>query len=179
MNLKIGGGGRLQVYDPKDGQYTKENAKSLNKIDKENLVVLYIFGLDDGSSIIHFPDSNIHDREYCELFVKYIRASIRNVDVTIEKPKMTYLITKKVDSDKSEFLKFLGYSSDNLDELCDDIRWNTDFKTLKFKCINQHTFNVEAKTKIKGYVVTTGWQINKDGTIRFLTLVPGGDKKWK
>lgn len=66
-----------------------------------------------------------------------------------------------------------------MNKLADDIRWNTDFKTLSFKLINGFTFNAEAKTVLNGYIVTTGWQISKNGDVRLLTLIPGGDKKWR
>ena len=179
MKYKIGGGSHLQLYDPSDGQYVEENYKSLNKADIENIVMLYVFGLDYDHLKIHFPDPKIHDEEYCKLFTKYIRDFISNVDVIIDPPKMNYLLSEQKGRDKSKFLLNIGYSPNNPGELSDDIRWNTEFKTTQFKLLNDFTYNVMAKTKLKGYIVTTGWQINKDGSVRFLTLVPGGDKQWK
>ncbi len=47
-----------------------------------------------------------------------------------------------------------------------------DFRTATFKAINSFTFNFEAKITINNYVVTTAWQLSKDGDIRLLTLIP-------
>ena len=179
MKFKIGGGNHLQLYDPNDGQYVEGNYKKLNETDMENLVLLYVFGLDYAHLKIHFPDPKIHDEEYCKLFAKYMRGFISERDAIIEAPKMGYLLTKHKGKDKSSFLMGLGYSIESLSDLMDDIRWGTDFKTISFKSIHEYSYNVQAKTTLKGVVVTTGWQISKDGSVRLLTLIPGGDKLWK
>lgn len=64
------------------------------------------------------------------------------------------------------------YNQDNALQLIEDIRQNMDFRTATFKAINSFTFNFEAKTTINNYVVTTAWQLSKDGDIRLLTLIP-------
>ena len=38
---------------------------------------------------------------------------------------------------------------------------------------------VEAKTVLKGKLVKTIWRIEKNLTINFIILIPGGDKQWK
>lgn len=179
MNLKIGGGDHLQTYDPNDGQYTKASLLDLKEKDMRNLVLIYVFGMDDLDLKIHFPDYRIHEADYCEMFVKYIRKFIRNEDALIEPSKIMYLLTNQIGRDKSAFLKRLGYSESNEQKLINDIKYSTDFRTLSFKSINQYTFNAEAKTTLNNYVVTTAWQIQKDGQIRLITLIPGGDKKWR
>ena len=179
MNLKLGGGDHLQTYDSNDGQYKKASLLDLREKDMKNLVLIYVFGMDDFDLQIHFPDYRIHEIDYCEMFVKYIRKYIRSENILIEPSKIKYLFTKQIGRDKSDFLKKLGYLEENEQELMDDIKSNTDFSTLTFKTINQYTFNAEAKTMLKNYVVTTAWQIQRDGYIRLITLIPGGDKKWK
>ncbi|HBM99653.1 MAG TPA: hypothetical protein DD384_00135 [Firmicutes bacterium] len=179
MNLKIGGGDHLQTYDPNDGRYRKASLLDLKERDMRNLVLIYVFGMDDLDLKIHFPDYRIHEAEYCEMFVKYFRKFLKSEDALIEPSKITYLLTKQIGRDKSVFLKKLGYSESNEQKLINDIKFNTDFCTLSFKSINQYTFNAEAKTTLNNCVVTTAWQIQKDGRVRLLTLIPGGDKKWK
>lgn len=179
MEFKLGGGRHLQPYDPENGQHTDEDLVKIKEKDMENLVLIYIFGIDYDHLSIHFPNYKIHDDEYCELFAKYIRQYIKNMDVVIEERKMGYLLKKADSDDKSEFLLGLGYDPADIRKLISDIRWDTDFTVSKFKVLNKFTFNIMAKTTLKGKIVTTAWQINKDGTVRFITLIPGGDKIWK
>ena len=179
MEFKLGGGRHLQPYDPENGQYTDEDFAKIKEKDMENLVLIYIFGLDYDHLSFHFPDYRIHDKEYCEMFAKYIRQYIKNEDVVIEERKMGYLLRKTNADDKSEFLLGLGYDLADIRKLMSDIRWGTDFTVSKFRNIGEFTFNIMAKTTLKGKVVTTAWQISKDGTVRFITLIPGGDKIWK
>ncbi len=179
MEFKLGGGKHLQPYDPENGQYTNEDLVRIKEKDMENLVLIYIFGLDYDSFYIHFPNYKIHDNDYCKLFVKYIRTYIKNIDVVIEERKMNYLLKEVKSDDKSKFLLDLGYDFINTEILMDEIRWGTDFKTSKFRNISKYTFNIMTKTTLRGKIVTTGRQINEDGTVRFITLIPGGDKIWK
>ncbi len=179
MAFKIGGGHHLQAYDPNDGQYVKENFAIWNDKDKGALTMLLYYRLENDSYIIHFPDFNIHDKQYCEMFVEYAKKYIESDDIIIERSKMAYLLTEQVGHDKSRFLARIGYNLQNYETLMDDIKWNTDFKTLKYKIIKVHSLNVMAKTILNGYIVTTAWQLKPDGTLKFITLIPGGDKKWK
>ena len=179
MEFKLGGGRHMQPYDSENGQYTVEGASGLGGKDMENLVLVYLFGMDYDHLKFHFPNFKIHDEDYCEMFVKYIRRYIKNEDAIVETRKIEYLLSVHYQSDKSSFLNKIGYNHDNAEQLIEDIRWNTDFQTSTFKTINNFTFNFEAKTIINNYVVTTAWQLSKNGDVRLITLIPGGDKKWK
>lgn len=105
MDFKLGGGRHLQPFDPENGQYTDKDIMSLREKDLENLVLIYIFGMDYRHLKIHFPDYRIHDKEYCDIFVKYVRNYVKNSDVIIEEPKMRYLLTIQYGRDKSSFLR--------------------------------------------------------------------------
>ena len=140
----------------------------INSLNKHKLLISF-----------RFPNYKIHDDEYCKLFVKYIRQFIRNEDVIIEERKMGYLFSLSYGRNKSYFLNKIGYNENDINKLINDIRMNTDFKTSTFKVITKFTFNFEAKTILNNYIVTTAWQLNNDGNIRLITLIPGGDKKWK
>ncbi len=179
MNFKIGGGDRFQEYDPEDGRYKEKNFEALLEEDMKNLVLGHIFGIKSNEYLIRFPHYGIHDDEYCKLFVKYIRKHIDLGDAEIAESKINYLLTEQKGRDKSKFLLELGYNLRCSEALIDDIYEGTDFKTLEFKKMTEYSLNARAKTKLKGYIVTTAWQINKDGTVRFITLIPGGDKIWK
>lgn len=179
MDLKIGGGNRLQEYDHEDGRYKDNDCASSLEKDMENLVLGYLFCIESNKSLIRFPHYGIHDDDYCELFVKYIRKNITLGDVEIADSKMNYLLSEQKGRDKSKFLLNLGYNLTCPEALIEDICNGTDFKTLEYKKLTSHSLNAKAKTKLKGYLVATGWQINKDGTVRFITLIPGGDKIWK
>ena len=179
MDFKLGGGRHMQPYDPENGQYIIEDASVIGEKDMENLILVYLFGLDFDYLKFHFPNYKIHDKDYCEMFVKYIRRFIKNENAIVETRKIEYLLSVHYQRDKSSFLNKIGYNHDNVDRLIEDIRWNTDFQTATFKTINNFTFNFEAKTTINNYVVTTAWQLSKNGDVRLITLIPGGDKKWK
>jgi len=179
MEFKLGGGRHMQPYDPENGQYTDEDALIIGEKDMENLVLVYLFGMDYDHLVFHFPNYKIHNEDYCEMFVKYIRRFIKNEDAIVETRKIEYLLSVHYQRDKSSFLNKIGYNRDNVEQLIEDIRWNTDFQTATFKTINNFTFNFKAKTTINNYVVTTAWQLSKNGDIRLITLIPGGDKKWK
>lgn len=179
MKFKLGGGDYLQPYDEKNGQYTDGDCLKVKEKDLENLVLKYIYGLDYKNLTFHFPNYKIHDEVYCELFIKYVRQFIKNDDVIIQPEKMKYLLLCKFKDDKSAFFKKIGYSEFDSERLMNDIRRNTKFETSSFKRINKYTFNFEAKTILNNYTVTTAWQLNEDGDVRLITVIPGGDKIWK
>lgn len=179
MGFKLGGGNHMQPYDSNNGQYTDKELSKINNQDMKNLALVHIYGFNDKELIFHFPNYKIHTKEYCKLFVEYIRNFINNDDVIIENSKMVYLLTKLKQNDKSLFLQNIGYNTNDLQELMNDIRKGTNFKKSEFKIIRETTFNIQAKTILKGYVVTTAWQLKEDGNVRLITLIPGGNKIWK
>lgn len=179
MEFKLGGGKHLQPYDSENGQYADKEILDKGDKDMENLVLVYIFGLDYGHLTFHFPNYKIHDKDYCDLFVKYTRRYIRNEDVVIEDKKAIYFLTWQYGNDKSEFFIGLGYSISNLQKFIYDIRSGTAFEKSEFSRICDKCFSFKTQTTLKGYIITSIWQIHADGTVRLVTLIPGGDKIWK
>lgn len=177
--FKLGGGNHMQPYNPDNGQYTDEDIGKIKEKDMENLVLIYLYGLNYDHLKIHFPNYKIHDKDYCDMFIKYIRDFINKENAKVEKKKIVYLLTYQRERDKSIFLDKLGYNYSNIELLIEDIRWGTDFSTATFKVINKYTLSFEAKTTISHCVVTTAWQLLSNGEVRLITLIPGGDKKWK
>ena len=112
----------------------------------------------------------------CALFVEYARKSIHGAEMDIR--KCDYLLTFSKDSDKSKFLETLGYSLSAPGKLRTDILCNTNWQTLTFSSYLKQCFRCIAQTNLNGKLVTTVWELRKDFTLRFLTLIPGGDKKW-
>lgn len=60
-----------------------------------------------------------------------------------------------------------------------DIYNGTDLRTMIFSRYDNGCFACLAETKLKGLSVTTVWEIQKNLDIRFITLIPGGEKRWK
>lgn len=176
MPYKLGGGNHLQYYDEENGKYSDETKTKLMEKDKENLALLKLFDIKFCKYKLHFPNYNIHDVDYCIDFVEYFKNDIKN-KIIIEN-KLKYLLTYNENNDKSKFLISMGYNIENLKELYNDIILNTDFKTIKYKDIDKYGLRVKAKTILKGKTVTTGWMFERNFNLRFLTLIPGGDKEW-
>ena len=59
----------MQPYDRENGQYAEEDIAAIRKSDMTNLVLVYLYGLDNESVAFHFPKYEIQGKEYCELFV--------------------------------------------------------------------------------------------------------------
>ena len=177
MAYKKGGGNKLQLYDESTGQYDEETKARINEEDKKALVLVHYFGVPYNELSFHFPIYGLHDDEYCDIFVKYARKVIKRFD--IDNDKMIYLLKYHSANDKSEFLNKIGYSSDNPDELCSDIYCHTDVQTLTFTRYKKGYLGCIAKTTLKGKVVTSVWSLEKNFHIRFITIIPGGDKRWK
>ncbi len=139
--------------------------------------MVYYFGLSDDSLIFHWPLPKVHDSEYCQMFVRYARSQTRGKEMDIR--KCDYLLTYSKNRDKSEFLKKIGYEKSNPEKLKLDILYGTDFKTLSFSRYDQGCLSCVAKTTLKGKIVTTTWELMRNLKVRFITLIPGGDKRWK
>ena len=177
MPYKKGGGNKLQFYDDADGQYDDETRAKLNEDDKKALVLVHYFGISYNESPFHFPTYGIHDEEYCDIFVKYSRNLVKNL--SIDKNKALYLLSRNTANDKSAFLVSIGYSLNNQDELISDICYHTDLHSLIFARHKKGYLGCVAKTVLNGRVVTTVWSLERDLSLRFITLIPGGDKRWK
>lgn len=170
-DYKKGGGDKEQLYDPANGQYTR-NPQCLK--DEENLVLLKLFNIKTNSSIA-YPDMKIHDRDYCELLVAY-GLDLKNP--FIDKRKITqYLLVKQAISDKSEFLKHIGYTLNNPDDLYWAIIKGTPFKYKRLSKFTEKSLNFETETVIKDLVkdrnikLTSVWFIRKDFEVNFVTLI--------
>ncbi len=177
MPLKKGGGNHLQFYDGADGQYDDEEKARINEEDKKALSLVHYFGLSFNELVFHFPTFGLHDDEYCRLFVQFSRKAVKRFKV--DEMKIVYLLKPRERDDKSKFLHALGYSIDGVEELRADIHCGTTIDTLMFKEFSKFGIKCEAKTVLKGKIVTTAWMLENDFTIRLITLIPGGDKKWK
>ena len=180
MKLKPGGANKLQEYDEETGEYididklSKDEINALCEKDKENLVMQYYFGLVDICSPIRFPTKEIHDQEYCEIYISYIKNRLK--DCIVPQPKIKYLLTFSVVSDKSKFLKRIGYNTENsIRDLMSDITLNTNFKTLKFvRYYPDGKLGCTATTILNNYKVNTIWAIDKNNKAQLVTLIPGG-----
>lgn len=177
MPYKKGGGNLPQLYDIETGQYDDETKTKINENDKKSLVLVHYFGIHYNELDFHFPAYGLHDDEYCDIFVKYCRRIIRNFDVDIN--KCVYFLRPTVKNDKSKFLVSLGYSISNPENLLSDIYCNTYVDTLTFSSFNKGYLRCIAKTILKGKIVTSVWELKTNFHIRLITIIPGGDKKWK
>lgn len=178
MPLKTGGGNHLQKYNQNDGQYISSNKAELCEKDKENLVLLHYFGVDSPNMTYHFPILGVHDEEYYSLFLRHIKYSnmlrASNIDIN----KCRWLLTYHENNDKSLFLAKIGYDFGDIEKLKSDIINFTDFNSLRLPVLTMYGLKCIAKTILNGYIVSTVWQIEDDLSIRLITLLPGGDKKW-
>jgi len=181
MPYKIGGGNHLQFYDESNGQYDDQTKAKMLDEDKINLYMVYLFGEDDifKDKVFHYPLQGVHDHEYNELFVKYYRRYVK--EFTIDENKLRYLFKYDSKKDKSQFLYHqLGYSPrDCITALELDLKYNTEIQSMRYSRYNDKCLTVEAKTTIRGCIVTTIWELTKELKLRLITLIPGGDKKWQ
>ena len=177
MPVKIGGGNKLQYYDKESGEYTDEQKLDLNENDKENLVMYHYYGIDDKTIIFHFPCFKIHDSEYCEMFCIFLRS--KTIIKQINPSKASYLLRYNKDRDKSLFLNALGYHTGDENLLISDIVLNTDLNSITFAGLNEWGLRVKAKTTLNNKILTSIWMINKKLEMKFVTMIPGGDKLWK
>jgi len=177
MPYKKGGGNHLQYYDQKDGEYDDATLEEINKKDKENITMVYYFGLKYGDLTFHWPTVKVHDDEYCSIFVRYAREQISNYDISNQ--KINYLLKFDKNKDKSKFLESLGYNHDNENDLIKDIYNYTDELSLTYSSYDNGCLKCIAKTNLRGKIVTTVWELQKGFVLRLITLIPGGDKIWK
>lgn len=181
FNKKIGGGGHLQYYDLENGQYCEEDIIKFQDDDMKNLILYYYFGLEYNNILFHFPNIKIHNNEYCEVFVKYIRRNKLYKNPYINENKIkNYLFKKRDVDDKSKFIiNILGYKNDinGWNELNFDIINNTDFTNMKFHGNFIKTLKIRAITKLKDknnniYFCTTIWELEENLNLKFITLLP-------
>lgn len=186
MKLKIGGGDHLQAYDEDTGQYTDEYKAEILEKDMENLTLVHLFGMDYGHLRFHFPKKGIHDDEYCEMFVEYLRCNNLLREPSIPDAKLDrYLFKHQEEDDKSKFMiEILGFENNAegwelaRKRICDSL----DFKTAKFA----PPFKGHLKIKIFGNIIdsngkihsiVTIWAIDENMGLTFVTLYPGKEMK--
>jgi len=172
MPYKKGGGEKQQLYDKNNGEYIRN---PICEEDEENLIMIKLFGIDTKKDI-SYPIVGIHDKDYCELVVKYC---LQIKQIYISNDKITnYLLIPELSKDKSKILNLIGYDITNWEELLNQIIVGTDFKKKKLKDFNDKKFTINAETKIwdkiynRYYFCTTAWFIEKDFSLRFITLIP-------
>jgi hypothetical protein len=176
MPLKRGGGNHMQLYDSRNGEYTDQEKERMRDYDDWVISSFEIYG-EESTCKFHFPIEGVHKTDYCIRFVRNIRSDL--IAPSFVKPKMDYLLTYQSKNDKSKFLNGLGYSINNPYELFRDICVNTERESIEFSKFSFGEMLVVAKTVLKGKLVKTVWKIEKNLTINFVTLIPGGDKQWK
>lgn len=137
----------------------------------------HYFGYPYDKLNFHWPVYGLRDDAYCTLFVEHARKSIHRTEMDIR--KCDYLLAYNEKSDISEFLKNLGYEPANIDKLRSHILCNTYLNILTYSHYLMKCFRCVAQTNLNGKCVTTVWELRNDFTIRFITLIPGGDKRWK
>lgn len=188
MKYKIGGGGRLQPYDEEDGQYTDTGLEMQGNVELDTLIDVCEYPpTSDTDKTISFPDKDKHSLSYYKKFVEYVGRYRLYGEASIDDKKIGgYLFKKKDDRDKSklmmEILKFSN-NQEGWDKVKKEILEGTDFHMIRYDrdVINKYV-TVEANTTIhstdgKIYQVKTIWELHKDLTLAFVTLLPGGKKK--
>lgn len=93
--------------------------------------------------------------------------------------KGEWLLTYQEGHGKSKFLSKFGYDINDPLRLLIYVEGGTDFKTLKFSRITEYGINCKTMTILNGYIVTSVWEVGSNLTIRFVTLIPGGEREWK
>ena len=176
MPLKRGGGNHMQLYDSRNGEYTDQEKQYMRSYDN-NAMSSYEWCRQKTLRKFHFPVEGVHEKEYCDRFIRAIAADINEPKYVYD--KMNYLLTYREKDDKSKFLKSLGYSEYRPYELFHDICSNTKLSSLKFSHFGASKFIMEGETILKGKIVKTVWKLEKNLDIYFVTLVPGGHKKWE
>lgn len=176
-DYKKGGGGKEQLYSEENGEYIRNPQCEL---DEENIVMSKVFGLKDYGPIA-YPDPNVHDMDYCELFMAYC-LDFRYPLLDDKKITGYLLLFHEVD-DKLKFLNALGYSMDNWRKFGEKLLKGTSFKSKIVTRFNQYGINFKTETilfdliNLKNVSVTTVWHIEKDFSVRFVTLIPEEFKK--
>jgi len=176
MPLKPGGGNHMQLYDSQNGEYTEEEKDRMKSYDSFALWSYELNG-NNNKFKFHFPIQGVHENEYCYDFIRLIKNSIHE-PIFIEE-KMKYLLTFRTKDDKSKFILSLSYSVNKPYELFKDICKNTIRDSIEFSRFSYGKIIVTAKTYLKGKLVKTIWRLEQNLDIYFVTLIPGGDKKWK
>jgi len=170
---KKGGGGYQELYDPENGQYTDEEKNKFLDDEISNIVMRYIFGLNDTYDP-RFPIFGFHSEEYCELYVKHrIYKDYKDLDYN----KIDNYLLKPLDkNDKSYFFKLHGYDKSKRDELYKQIIDRTDMSKMEFDHLNEYGILVEAPTKLYSYTdkkdinIWTVWIYKMDEWFHFVTV---------
>lgn len=175
MPYKPGGGNHMQLYDKRNGEYTDQEKRDMAAKDDIGLELFFAYG-EFSSRKFHFPLEGVHSDKYCKNFLEAVKGDIKKFNYS--ELKMDYLLSYQAEHDKSYFLQRIGYNKNYQHELYRDICKGTDISSLKFIQHSNDCFKCSAKTRLKGYLVKTIWGLNKDLSLRLITLIPGGDKIW-
>lgn len=182
---KVGGGNHLQPYDEDTGQYTDEIKSKTFEKDMESLVMVYMFGFDLGEFKFHFPKKGIHNDEYCGIFVRYIRDKRLYGEAHIDQLKLErYLFEYRDKNDKSKYMtEVLGFENNQQgwEKAKFEIINGLDFKTMRHAgrfqkdCLKVAIDATINDVDGKGHDIVTIWEMQKDFSLRFITLEPRRD----
>ena len=146
MPYKTGGGGKPELYDPENGQYTDEEKNALFEQELGNIVLRNLFHDKENTYEPRYPIDGFHTKIYC-LF--YVRETVAGSEIYVDDAKVRdYLVVLHEQNDKSKFFKKMGYTKDNWQELHKEIYAGSDSKKVKFNKLNKHGLRVEIETEI-------------------------------
>lgn len=183
MKMKLGEGNHLQSYDENTGQYNDEIKPKMSDKDMENLVMVYLYGFDNEERKFHFPRKSIHNDEYCDLLVRYLRDNNLYGQSYIEDQKLEkHLFKHKDKDDKSKYMvEVLGFENNSKGwRLAKaEILKGVNLKTMKFGGPFNGFLKVSMRQKIKDvygryHDIITIWEVQENLDLRFITLIPGG-----
>ena len=132
MNLKIGGGDKLQPYSKYNGRYIESDLSNVIS----DIVQVKLFGIKKNNMYEWpFPTSENFSKEYCEVYVAYVFEGSFEIPIN----KMTnYLFVHQDISDKSGWLRIHGYTLSNYKEFEKDIINHSRKHDLEFEDINDY-----------------------------------------
>lgn len=172
MVVKEGGGGKYQPYNEKDGRYCR-NPVCIK--DEETLVLKRLFGISMKDEI-SYPIPGVHDRQYLELIIAYgLKLEYPYID---DRKISHYLLVFKEKNDKSLFFNRIGYTLESWNNLKEAIIYGTSFKRKNLVDFDKHKFTFETETIIKNLItgekvsLTSVWNVERDFTVRFITIIP-------
>ena len=130
MNMKPGGGNKLQPYSKYNGRYIEADMSDLIS----EIIQINLFNIRNKNAQIYpFPNIDKFSKEYCEVYIAYVFDG--NFEIPLE--KMTkYLFVKRSTSDKSKWLSLHGYTLYNYQEFEKDLINHSRKHDLEFEDIN-------------------------------------------
>ena len=97
MPYKPGGGNKPQLYDSTNGEYVDRDYDIYKRIKNKEFLRKYLFNSQNEEMM--FPQEDINDREYTELYVEYLEK--RKFEHLVPDSKIEYLLNYTRKNDKS------------------------------------------------------------------------------